>query len=180
MNSFLIGFQKYSNIRHKNNSRVNQHVIVTFDWPWQLALTLLHKYTENLNLPWMLLTSSHFMNLSPVLSFSGTDTRLSWSAWTPGCAPAMTRVDLTRAMLLLQEDLRHTLRHSLMRHSLTRLCKPAHCSPLWQVLGTGECVYPLSRGVTRTETNARSRCYESVRSGARHDENSSPCTIDVQ
>ena len=36
-----------------------------------------------------LLTSSHFINLVPVLRLSGTDTGLSCSAWTPGCAPAI-------------------------------------------------------------------------------------------
>lgn len=36
-----------------------------------------------------LLTSSHFINLLPFLRLSGTDTGLSCSAWTPGCAPAI-------------------------------------------------------------------------------------------
>ena len=37
----------------------------------------------------VLLTSSHFINLLPLLRLSGTDTGLSCSAWTPGCAPAI-------------------------------------------------------------------------------------------
>lgn len=46
---------------------------------------------------WPLLTSSHFINLLPFLRLSGTDTGLSCSAWTPGCAPAIGSSTLLNA-----------------------------------------------------------------------------------
>ncbi len=48
-----------------------------------------HTHTHARAQGWWWLTSSHFINLLPRFRLSDTRTGLSWSAWTPGWAPAI-------------------------------------------------------------------------------------------
>ncbi len=83
------GACKQCNIRASDQTnKPHKHHMHSFS-DLKRSNTCTHTHTRARAQGWWWLTSSHFINLLPRFRLSDTRTRLSWSAWTPGWAPAI-------------------------------------------------------------------------------------------